>query len=118
MKRTLVKTAKWMLVMLFLSYYISSTMLYHTHDFEWGTVTHSHPYLPFDSDASNHSHTLVQCQAISFLSYLLLALTFVVAFFYAANSVKIIFIRIFSCKSLFQPLFSPLRAPPVFICKL
>ena len=117
MKHTLVNIGKWMLVILFLSYYISTTMFYHTHDFNWGTVTHSHPYLPSNSEAPSHTHTPVQCQTISFLSYLLLTLSFVAAFFCNIGIVKKIYIRIYSCKSLFQPVFSPLRAPPVFICK-
>ena len=31
-----------------MSYYFSTTLFYHTHHFQWGTVTHSHPYIPFE----------------------------------------------------------------------
>jgi len=106
-----------MLVVLFLSYYISATMFYHTHHFYWGTVTHSHPYLPSNDEAPNHTHTPVQCQTISVLSYLLLALTFAAAFYCDIGIIKKLYIRVYRCKSLFQPIYAPLRAPPVFICK-
>ncbi|MDR3268208.1 MAG: hypothetical protein LBT83_03985, partial [Tannerella sp.] len=57
MKRTLIKTGKWMLVVLFLSYYVSATSFYHTHYYSWGTVTHSHFYFPFGDNPVQHNHT-------------------------------------------------------------
>ena len=117
MKQALINAGRWMIVMLFLGYYISVTSFYHTHYFSWGTVTHSHPYLPSGSETSNHSHTPIQCQTINLLSYLLLTLTVAAAFLYKTATISKIYIRVYNYKSLFKPLFSPLRAPPVFICK-
>ena len=117
MKKSLIKTGKWMIIILFIGYYVSITSFYHTHYFWWGTVTHSHPYLPSDGDTQNHSHTPIQCQAISFLSFLLLTFSVASVVIFKAVVVKKIYVRVHSYKSLFQPIFSPLRAPPVFICK-
>jgi hypothetical protein len=103
-----------MLVVLFLSYYVSSTMFYHTHHFFWGTVTHSHPYFPANKDADNHSHTPAQCQTISLLTNLLLIAIVAAVFFCATTIVQRIYFRVHTFKSLFRPVFSPLRAPPVF----
>jgi len=112
MKKLLVGMGKWMVIMLFLGYYISTTMFYHTHHFSWGTVTHSHPYLPTNSDVPNHNHTPVQCQAIEILSNLLLAFSVATVFIGKSVVLKKIYTRVYSCKSLFEPIFSPLRAPP------
>ena len=117
MSRELAKTGRWMLVILFLSYYISTTMFYHTHHFYWGTVTHSHPYFPFDKNSTNHTHTPAQCLTINILSALLLTFFVASAIICRTDVVKKIIIRVHSYKSLFQVVFSPLRAPPVFICK-
>ena len=117
MRQALVKAGKWLIIILFIGYYISITSFYHTHHFYWGTVIHSHPYLPSDNDTTNHSHTQAQCLAINFLSLLLLTLSVASVFICKTVVIKKIYFRTNSYKSLFQPLFSPLRAPPVFICK-
>ena len=117
MKRTLVKTGTWILVVLFLSYYVSATMFYHTHYFNWGTVTHSHPYFPFDKDSANHTHTPAQCQVISFLTNLLLIFSIISVFICKTVIVQKIYLRVRSFTSCFNIIFSPLRAPPLFICK-
>ena len=117
MKRKLVNIGKGMLVVLFLSYYISTTMLYHTHHFYWGTVTHSHPYLPFDNNPANHTHTPIQCQTIGFLSHIVLACFMVAAFIFIPTQITRIYILTYRYKSYSRSIFSQLRAPPVFICK-
>ncbi|MEG2150700.1 MAG: hypothetical protein RRY36_05730 [Bacteroidaceae bacterium] len=53
-----------------MSYYCESTLFVHTHNFSWGQVTHSHPYLP----NSPHSHTSAQYQTIESLTNLLFTL--------------------------------------------
>ena len=58
MKQGLVKIAKWLMVVLFMSYYFSTTLFYHTHHFQWGTVTHSHPYIPFEGFAFPYGRTV------------------------------------------------------------
>ena len=117
MKRTLVNTGKWMLVILFLSYYISTTMFYHSHHFYWGMVTHSHPYFPFDKNPANHTHTPLQCQEIDFLSNIVLTCFIIAAFVFKSTLIERIYIPVRRYKSYSRQIFSPLRAPPVFICK-
>ena len=113
MKRTLVKTGTWMLIMLFLSYYVSISTFYHTHHFNWGTVTHSHPYVPFGQGSANHTHTPIQCQTISVLSNLLLIFSVISVFIFKTGIVQKIYVRVYSFISCFKPIFSSLRAPPV-----
>ncbi|MFQ9504756.1 MAG: hypothetical protein ACLR1G_13305 [Alistipes indistinctus] len=48
-EKKVLKIAKLLLVVLFVSYYCESSLFYHTHYFSWGVVTHSHPYLPAGS---------------------------------------------------------------------
>ena len=117
MRQTLIKACKWMIIILFIGYYVSITSFYHTHYFAWGTITHSHPYLPSENDTPNHSHTPIQCQAINFLSFLLLTFSIASVVIFKSVVVKKIYVKTHNYKSLFQPIFSPLRAPPVFICK-
>ena len=71
MKKKVLKIAKLLLVVLFVSYYCESSLFYHTHYFSWGVVTHSHPYLPAGSGTPGHNHTPVQCDTIAQLSMLL-----------------------------------------------
>ena len=117
MRKTLINAGKWMIIILFIGYYISITSFYHTHYFWWGTVTHSHPYWPSEGDIPIHSHTATQCQTINILSLLLFTFSVASVLICKTVVIKRIFIREFNYKSLFQPIFSPLRAPPVFICK-
>lgn len=58
------KYVAWLLVLLFAVFYGESTLFVHTHSYEWGTVTHSHPFMP----SSSHQHTQNECQAIDMLS--------------------------------------------------
>ena len=116
MKPSLVKFGKWMLIVLFIGYYASITMFYHTHYFSWGTVTHSHPYLPTNSEVPTHTHSPSQCLAISFLTNLLLVATVFALFIYKATLVQKIYIRVQHYTSRFRNVFLPLRAPPLFIC--
>lgn len=54
-------------VVLFLSYYGGSTLFNHTHHYDWGDVTHSHPYAP----SSSHTHSTASLFTISVLTTLL-----------------------------------------------
>ena len=64
MKKKVLKIAKLLLVVLFVSYYCESSLFYHTHYF-------SYPYLPAGSGTPGHNHTPVQCDTIAQLSMLL-----------------------------------------------
>ena len=85
MKQGLVKIAKWLMVVLFMSYYFSTTLFYHTHHFQWGTVTHSHPYIPFEGGMPSHSHTAEQCATIGLLSAIVLWIAVAPAFLFAVR---------------------------------
>ena len=117
MRKHLIKLGKWTLLILFIGYYVSSTMFYHTHHFSWGTVTHSHPYVPSDCEVPSHTHTPSQCLAISFLTNLLLIASVFAVFICKTVIIQKIYIKIRRYKSIFKYVFSPLRAPPVFICQ-
>lgn len=68
-----------------MSYYCESTLFLHTHNFTWGTVTHSHPYMP----TGPHTHTSSECQTIQFLTNLLFTFsgTTFIAFIFRATPI-------------------------------
>lgn len=66
-----------LVVSLFVSYYASVTMFVHTHFFEWGTITHSHPA------STGHSHSTDSYLLIDSLS------TFVAVFSAAAAVITV-----------------------------
>lgn len=67
MKNRWLVILRFAVVALFLSYYGGATLFTHTHSFEWGEVTHSHPYMP----SGAHSHTAAGVQLIHSLSSVL-----------------------------------------------
>ncbi|MEG1463788.1 MAG: hypothetical protein RSC11_02650 [Mucinivorans sp.] len=71
MRKRAFNILKYLLVALFVSYYAESTLFFHTHTFSWGTVTHSHPYMP----SAAHSHTTTECQTIQLLTNLVFTST-------------------------------------------
>lgn len=64
-----------LLVALFASYWASITLFSHTHTYDWGRITHSHPYLP----TAAHSHTTLALNTIDSLSNLIFLVAAVVA---------------------------------------
>lgn len=104
------KTGKWMLVVLFLSYYLSATSFYHTHYFSWGTVTHSHMFFPF-GDNPTHNHTPRQCVTIQLLAHIILTILIVAVLFKVAQVCRI-YIPVRPCVSHIRLISLPLRAPP------
>jgi hypothetical protein len=113
MKQWFVKSCKWLLVVLFISYYVSTTSFYHTHDFSWGTVVHSHFHFPFGDQPVQHSHSQTQCLTIFFLSYIVLTVFVTFAFRCAIRIIRI-YNRTYRYTCHLHLLFSPLRAPPLF----
>lgn len=103
---------KYLLVALFVSYYCESTFFLHTHNFDWGTVTHSHPYMPTGS----HSHTSAQCQTIESLANLLF--TLVATAFIVATIRVIVLSATPDLRRITRRLVRnySLRAPPVSVC--
>lgn len=51
-------------VTLYLCHYVSNNFFIHTHYYKWGKVTHSHPYLPIESN-TEHNHSAAQLNFIS-----------------------------------------------------
>ena len=55
-----------LLLTLFVSYYASTTLFFHSHQYAWGTIIHSHPYT-----AATHAHSANALQLINTLTNLL-----------------------------------------------
>ena len=49
--------AKYLLVVLFVSYYVGGTAFTHTHYFPTYSITHSHPFLPGADGLPHHTHS-------------------------------------------------------------
>lgn len=90
-------------------------MFMHTHYFSWGTVTHSHPYLP---SSNGHTHTPVECQTIAVLSNFVMT---------ASTGIGMVLTVLFVLTAvlLVPPVLSlarhiqcnrTLRAPPAIVC--
>ena len=102
MKQGLVKIAKWLMVVLFMSYYFSTTLFYHTHHFEGGMPS--------------HSHTAEQCATIGLLSAIVLWIAVAPALLFARTIVTPIYVFFSRYVSHLRLPGILLRAPPVFIC--
>jgi hypothetical protein len=107
-----------LLLVLYVLYFTSSTLFIHTHFFNWGTVTHSHLYFPFDSDKDvpNHTHTAAQCEFINYIASSVQMITFCMSII-AAVLVLIETYVVFITKHIleFSLNYLFLRAPPSFI---
>ena len=53
-----------LLLTLFVGKLVSDTVLIHTHTYEWGAVTHSHPY-----SQKGHNHSTNELMAISIVNH-------------------------------------------------
>ena len=115
MRRAFINTGKWLLLVLFMGYYISTTCFYHTHYFSWGKVTHSHPYLPFGKGPANHTHTQDACYLIDYLANIVILFTAVAALIFAKKFIRSIDIPDFSCPFHSKLIGSPLRGPPALL---
>lgn len=115
MHRILRKIAGIFLVALFVSYYCECTLFVHTHYFQWGKVTHSHPFLP---SAGGHSHTEAECQTIASLSDIAVTSSAGAGFTFTVLFVLTAVILVRPVHSTVRHLRSsrPQRAPPAFIC--
>lgn len=109
MKSKAIAILKLSLIALYMSYWASATLFTHTHTGVWGTVTHSHPYLP----SSGHTHSTNALHIIAQLTNLLV----VVGFFSFVVLLATRFVGVGRQITIFIPtLLAPdcqLRAPPV-----
>ena len=64
--------AKYLLVVLFVSYYVGGTAFTHTHYFPTYSVTHSHPFLPGADGLPHHTHSSAAFNTIQELDDLLM----------------------------------------------
>jgi hypothetical protein len=112
---------KYLLLILFIGYYASITLFYHSHTINSKTIYHSHPYFPLtDADGLpiNHSHT--ENELVFIKSLTLFIYTFIPAFLL----VKLIISGSFRSpvnESVFSPLVQAgysLRGPPVILPNL
>ena len=74
--------AKYLLVILFISFYVGGTAFTHTHYFPTYSITHSHPFLPGADGLPHHTHSSTAFNTIQELDDIMLeaaALCFVLA---------------------------------------
>gem|GEM_PF-891731 len=112
MKRLVINTGKWLIMVLFMSYYISTTCFYHTHYFSWGQITHSHPSFPFDKGAANHTHTQDACETIEHLSNILIVLAAAITLSLSTRLIQSGCSKVYRFISYFKNTGPLLRGPP------
>lgn len=66
---------KYLLIVLFLSYYVGGVAFTHVHHFATYTIIHSHPYLPGPDGQPQHSHSQEALDTIELLDGLLMETT-------------------------------------------
>ena len=64
--------AKYLLVVLFISYYVGGTAFTHTHYFPTYSITHSHPFLPGADGLPHHTHSSTAFNTIQELDDIML----------------------------------------------
>jgi len=62
LKKNILLIGKSLLLLLFISYFISISMFYHTHVVHGGMITHSHPFKHSEKKGpvNNHSHSTAE----------------------------------------------------------
>lgn len=106
---------KYLLIVLFLSYYVGGVAFTHVHHFATSTIIHSHPYLPGPDGQPQHSHSQEALDTIELLNCMLMEATPVLHFGIAWLLLAIFIqphiihslLRIVRCNSL--------RAPPACV---
>ena len=106
-KKKLLFFARIMLIVLYISYYGSTTLFIHTHQTPYGPITHSHPF------NGHHNHTKAEYTTICFLS----AIAFCISLIFSLDFIRLKFremlvpeILKYTC---IQIIFHSLRAPPL-----
>ena len=65
---------KYLLIVLFMSYYVGGVAFTHVHHFTNYTIIHSHPYLPGPDGQPQHSHSQEALETIELLTTLVMDL--------------------------------------------
>ncbi|MEF9932429.1 MAG: hypothetical protein RSC28_00540 [Bacteroidales bacterium] len=112
MKNKAIKILQYLLLALFVSYYCESTLFIHTHNFNWGKVTHSHPYLP----NSSHSHSEAQCLTIASLNNITFTVIAIAAIMVTVRVITLQYVPCIHSVIRYTLRNCSLRAPPVSIC--
>lgn len=118
MKRILSQIGSTWMLLLFFSYYISTTSFYHTHHYTWGCVTHSHFYFLVDTGGQSvpsHQHTSAQIYTIAFLSYIIFTLFTAFPMLKKLETVRRIYSPVRRYYAFPHYIYLPLRAPPLSI---
>jgi len=104
------------LSILYVCFWGSTHLFFHTHYLPNGVITHSHPYFPWDEGESHHSHTAAQLQIIAMAETALFVSSDPIFVFAVAICLCFILLSITSYKSVSSYYtISLLRAPPVSI---
>ncbi|MEG1748748.1 MAG: hypothetical protein RRZ65_02405 [Tannerellaceae bacterium] len=110
MRSTLVK---FLLIVLFVSYYVGGTAFTHTHHFRNYSITHSHPYLPGTGEEPHHNHTAIAFNTIQQLNELAFEPLVVSVLAAVSWLLLTIFVSSGSYPMVLRALHAPqLRAPP------
>jgi hypothetical protein len=104
------------MLLLFFSYYISTTSFYHTHRYSWGYVTHSHFYLLINTGnqpTPSHQHTVAQIYTIAFLSYIAFTLLIAFPILKKLEIIRRIYSLVRKYRAFPRYIYLPSRAPPL-----
>ncbi|WP_233545597.1 hypothetical protein [Parabacteroides sp. AM08-6] len=106
---------KYLMVVLFLSYYVGGVAFTHVHHFATYTIIHSHPYLPGSDGQPQHSHSQEALDTIEILNCLLTEAPPVLHF-----GMVWLLLAVFTQPHTFRSLLrilrnNSLRAPPAYV---
>lgn len=106
---------KYLLIVLFISYYVGGTAFTHTHYYPTYSVTHSHPFLPGADGLPLHTHSSTAFSTIEALNQLV-ADVFRIYAWSPGWILLAVFVYVLRCALLHRrEVQSRLRAPPVFL---
>ena len=77
----LMPVLRWLLFILFIGYYGSVSLFWHTHHLAYGVVTHSHPFSTPDHGHSSGEYQIIDALSAVFAEEAVLVATLVALFF-------------------------------------
>lgn len=106
---------KYLLVVLFISYYAGGVAFTHVHHFPTYTIIHSHPYLPGQDGQPHHTHSSEAFETINLLNDIVLEETpvFVLGIVWVLLATQLLQRDYISTLRIIRG--RNLRAPPAFI---
>lgn len=106
---------KYLLVVLFVSYYVGGIAFTHVHHYPTYSIIHSHPYLPGADGQTHHSHSTDALSTIEVLSHVVLDMLPVFALCMTWMLLFVLFPQPAYLTLLRLARYCSLRAPPAFI---